>query len=526
MSHILYAAHPTVGHTSALRAIGAELRARGHATSFAIVRARVPFASLWPEPVRAASNLPAAIAAEGAEVLELAASPASLWHAARLPRATGQAELEIALALFTSSLEAQAREIAEYIRRTGAAVVVGDYLMPAALLAARLAERPFIAFYHSALPFPAEGAPPFGTILPESARGGDAWRAVLDSLPLDRRNVYVSLGTVFNGQPAVFRSLIPGAAAAGVHVVVSAGASFEALADLHSPSVHIHRRVPQVPFLERVDAVVTHGGEQHRAGVPRGGSADGGDPLRRGSGRKRASGRTARRRRAHERRGPFGGRREISRRVARGRRHRRSFQGFRACARGLPWRSRGGRCGDRSSPKPPGAIAGRPLDEHLSLAWEYVFESLSASACSTNTTRRRCCARSRSGRRSGDKGKIGRSRSTSFASGNVGAVHFQLLRRRLLSASAALDGGTARSLVIMATKPATSSVRPKNSASSASTTRSASLQTSLPRGVSSIANDRRSVLLWARTSSFFLDSARVASETSILSSAACSQTSA
>jgi MGT family glycosyltransferase len=338
--HILFAAHPTVGHTSALRAIGAALRARGHATGFAIVRVRAPFASLWPEPVRAASNLPAAIAAEGAEVLELTASPASLWHAARLPRATGQAELEIALALFTSGLEAQARQIAAHVRRTSASVVVGDYLMPAALLGARLAERPFVALYHSALPFPAEGAPPFGTILPESARGSDAWReaetrlermgaafdariaraarklglrtpgdglllhpiscdlnllatapelepgllpldgkvvmtgpclakgaalddagrAVLDSLPRDRRIVYVSLGTVFNGQPAVFRSLIAGAAAAGAHVVVSAGASFDALADLRSPSVQLHRRVPQVPLLERVDAVVTHGG--------------------------------------------------------------------------------------------------------------------------------------------------------------------------------------------------------------------------------------------------------------------------
>ena len=279
-----------------------ELRARGHATSFAIVHARVPFASLWPDPVRAASNLPAAIAAEGAEVLELAASPASLWHAARLPRATGQTELEIALALFTSGLEAQARQVAEHIRRTGAAFVVGDYLMPAALLGARLAGRPFVAVYHSALPFPAEGAPPFGTVLPESARGGDAWReaearlarmcagfdariaraarklglerprdglllrpisrdlnllatapelepgllpldgkvvmtgpclaqgaalddagrAVLDALPRDSRIVYLSLGTVFNGQPAVFRSLIAGAAAAGAHVVVAA----------------------------------------------------------------------------------------------------------------------------------------------------------------------------------------------------------------------------------------------------------------------------------------------------------------
>jgi MGT family glycosyltransferase len=338
--HILFAAHPTVGHTGALRAVAAELRTRGHATSFAIVHARVPFLSLWPEAVRAASRLPADINAEGAQVLELAASPVSLWHVARLPRAKGQAELEIALALFTSGLEAQARQIAAHVRQTGASVVVGDYLMPAALLGARLAQRPFVALYHSALPFAAEGAPPFGTVLPDSARASDAWReaqarlgrmcadfdarvasaarrlgleppgdglllnpisrdlnllatapelepgllplagpvvmvgpclpraaklddagrAVLDALPRDRRIVYVSLGTVFNGQPDVYRRLIAGASAAGAHVVVSAGASFDALADLRSPAVHILRRVPQVPLLERVDAVVTHGG--------------------------------------------------------------------------------------------------------------------------------------------------------------------------------------------------------------------------------------------------------------------------
>jgi MGT family glycosyltransferase len=337
---MLFAAHPTVGHTSALRAIGAELRARGHATSFAIVHARVPFHSLWPEPIRAANHLPSAIAAEGARVLGLSPSPASLWHAARLPSATGQAELEIALALFTSGLEAQARQIAAHVERTGASVVVGDYLMPAALLGARLAKRPFVALYHSALPFPADGAPPFGTVLPESARGTDAWReaearlarmsegfdarvaaaarelglrapgtrlllrplpvelnllattpelepglsplegnvrmtgpclpmrasldspgrAMLDALPRNGQIVYVSLGTVFNHRPAVYRALISGAAATGAQVIVSAGASFDALADLRSPTVQLHRRVPQVELLDRVDLVVTHGG--------------------------------------------------------------------------------------------------------------------------------------------------------------------------------------------------------------------------------------------------------------------------
>jgi MGT family glycosyltransferase len=338
--HVLFAAHPTVGHTGALRAIGGELRARGHATSFALVQARVPFESRWPEPVRAAAALPRSIASEGATLCSLTPSPLALWHAARLPRATGQGELEIALALFTSGLETQAREIAAHARKVEAAVIVGDYLMPAALLGARLAQRPFAALYHSALPFPAEEAPPFGTVLPESARGTAAWaeaearlarmsagfdrrvaqaaralgipapesellrqpistdlnllattpalepglrplsgpvvmtgpclpprgalddagRAVLDALPRGVRIVYVSLGTVFNDQPGAYRTLVAGAVATGAHVVVSAGASFEALAPLRGPGVQLFRRVPQVPLLDRVDAVITHGG--------------------------------------------------------------------------------------------------------------------------------------------------------------------------------------------------------------------------------------------------------------------------
>ncbi len=338
--HVLLAAHPTVGHTSALRAIGVELRARGHSTSFAIMDARVPWVDRWPEPVRAAASLPAAIRAEGATLVPLTPSAAGLWHAVRLPRATGQAELEVALALFTSGLEAQARQLAEGASRLGAAVVVGDYLMPAALLGARLAGLPFVALYHSALPFPAEGAPPFGTLLPEASRGSAPWReaearlermsaefdrrigeaaarlgvpspgrellarpispdlnllatapelepgllpltgevlmtgpclpgraalddagrALLEALPEARPRIYVSLGTVFNDKPAVYRALIAGAAAAGASVVVSAGASLEGLVSLSSSRVQLHRRVPQVQLLERVDAVITHGG--------------------------------------------------------------------------------------------------------------------------------------------------------------------------------------------------------------------------------------------------------------------------
>ncbi len=339
-AHILLAAHPTVGHTSALRAIGAELRARGHATSFALMHVRIPFAAAWPAPVRAAVSLPKLIAAEGANVLKLNPSPRALWYALQLPHAIGQKELEIALALFTSGLVAQARRIAAHTLRIGAAVVVGDYLMPAALLGACLARRPFVALYHSALPFPATDAPPFGTVLPKSSQGSQEWHdaearlarmstlfdqqvaraaaqlhlpapgtglltrpispnlnllatapvlepgllplaghvlmtgpclrrptplnrldpSLLNALPARRPTVYISLGTVFNGKPNVYRTLIAGAQAADASVIVSAGASEEALADLRSSRVRIFQQVPQVELLEHVDTVITHGG--------------------------------------------------------------------------------------------------------------------------------------------------------------------------------------------------------------------------------------------------------------------------
>ena len=336
----LLAAHPTVGHTGALRAMAAELRARGHRAAFALVHAQVPFAGRWPEPVRAAAQLPSLLASDGNTVLPLRPSLRALWHAVRLPLATGQQELALAISLFTAGMAGQAREIAAHCHAVGADVVVGDYLMPAALLGATLAGRPYVAVYHSALPFPAEGAPPFGTLLPESTRGSAEWTlateraealgsafgaqvsraaaqlgvapvpvdlvrtpvskslnilataqelepgllplqgpvvmtgpclprpapstgdvgALLAGLPAGRPTVYVSLGTVFNSKPTVYRVLVRGAQAAGANVLVSAGASLESLGDLAGTGVVLQRRVPQLEVLRHVDAVITHGG--------------------------------------------------------------------------------------------------------------------------------------------------------------------------------------------------------------------------------------------------------------------------
>ncbi|MBT9557272.1 MAG: glycosyltransferase family 1 protein [Myxococcales bacterium] len=188
MRRILLAAHPTIGHISALRAIGVQLRDRGHTVGFATTRVRLPISGLWPAPLQAGMEVESAIRSHGLEVLPLSPSPGAIWYAARLPWNTGHDELAVAIELFTVGLGNQAREIAAWASRMDADVIVGDYLMPAAMLAAGLVRRPYVALYHSALPFPVDGAAPFGSGLGTTDRGSPAWIAAEAALRrLERR---------------------------------------------------------------------------------------------------------------------------------------------------------------------------------------------------------------------------------------------------------------------------------------------------------------------------------------------------
>ncbi len=73
--------------------------------------------------------------------------------------------------------------------------------------------------------------------------------------------VYLSLGTVFNNRPEVFRTLIEALDTPGVQTIVSAGASYAELSAGKLPgNVLLFRRVPQVDLLPRVDLVIGHGG--------------------------------------------------------------------------------------------------------------------------------------------------------------------------------------------------------------------------------------------------------------------------
>lgn len=154
------------------------MRARGHHVAFATSVA--PAAPPWlplPEVVRTGGAIPAALARDGFEVVPLGLSLRSLRHAIMVPMSRGYTEMRHALSMFGADAVAQARTLAAAIDRHRADVVVGDYLMASAYLAARLKKRPFVAFYHSALPFPGPDRPPFGSGLPHHAPRDAAWAA-------------------------------------------------------------------------------------------------------------------------------------------------------------------------------------------------------------------------------------------------------------------------------------------------------------------------------------------------------------
>ena len=75
------------------------------------------------------------------------------------------------------------------------------------------------------------------------------------------KKIYVSLGTVFNDKPSVFRKIIKALENSPHDIIVSCGKSYNKLSRLNLPdNVHLFQSVPQLRILELVNAVITHGG--------------------------------------------------------------------------------------------------------------------------------------------------------------------------------------------------------------------------------------------------------------------------
>lgn len=79
------------------------------------------------------------------------------------------------------------------------------------------------------------------------------------ALDPDRPKIYVSLGTVFNNRPKVFRKILDAFRDGSVQLIVSAGAAFSRLGPVPA-HVLLHQSLDQMALLPQVDAVISHGG--------------------------------------------------------------------------------------------------------------------------------------------------------------------------------------------------------------------------------------------------------------------------
>jgi len=340
---IMFAAHLTIGHTRALSIVAKELRKMGHEVSFVMMDMEMPFASLMPEHLRTAMEIPRSFRRDGFPVFNVSSTLESMIYGLILPMKTGYKELECAIKFFTSGIDTQAKQISDYAKKWKADIIVADYLMLSGYFGSKLAGIPYISVYHTALPFKVDSAPAFGSGLHSDARKEDLDYAkscfskinevfmertkrassklgiddqlsfnkpisqdlnillskpflepslsdlseynVLFSgpcMPLESDSnindpclslvkglkatfVYVSLGTVFNNQINVFSTIINGITSLfekyeDLHIIVSAGATYDNLLSKSNERIHIYKRVPQAELLKSIHAVVTHGG--------------------------------------------------------------------------------------------------------------------------------------------------------------------------------------------------------------------------------------------------------------------------
>jgi MGT family glycosyltransferase len=339
MSDIAFLSHPTVGHLNTLLSTGLQLRSEGHRPRFFIPGGpALPF-RLKPDILNNVVDVPAMVERAGLPLERLRPALGVIFHAIRLARSSGYQESRIALELFTSGAVSTTKDILRRLERQPTEVLVADFAFFPAALAAEKLGLPWVAVYHSGLPFRGPGVPPWGSGLPigtegpelqraeaaeaevlaglrrkldkvrrelgldpgpedvlrtpaspwlnlvvsheaieaprthlgpscfyigpcfSTRRGTDAEGFPFDKLRTDAFKVYVSMGTVFNDRPEVFRTLLRGLDLPGVQVIVSGGAAYPSLASGPLPSnVLLFRRVPQVDLLPRMDLVIGHGG--------------------------------------------------------------------------------------------------------------------------------------------------------------------------------------------------------------------------------------------------------------------------
>lgn len=172
MGDFIFLCHSAVGHLNPLLTVALQARGDGHQ-----VRFMVP--GLQPSPqaaallqssslLKTAADIPRRISAEGfaVELLPPPLSQLGLAAAVPLGATSGYAETALAGLLFSRGLVHYAQLIRRRLCAAPPQALVIDYAFLQAALAADSLDIPYVAVYHSGLPFRGSAVPPFGSGLP------------------------------------------------------------------------------------------------------------------------------------------------------------------------------------------------------------------------------------------------------------------------------------------------------------------------------------------------------------------------
>lgn len=337
MSKILFLNQPSVGHLNTLLTIALQMREDGHQPEFLVPGSKGHDFNI--EIIKTAALIPNIIEKNGFAVKLVRPPLSTLLWSIFLPLASGYNEFMLAMELAGTGIQYYTQLILKHLEEQRPDMVVTDFSLFPAYLAAERAGIPYATVYHSGLPFSGKLIPPFGSGLPinenapllgkaflrreqfvlnrldarlnhtrrklglatlapkllsrpysqwlnliTSAEAIEAPRDNLtdntffigpcfgkrkeahsdfpfDQLQPNKYKVYVSLGTVFNNKPQVFRKIMAALDHPDYQVIISAGGAFAKLKQSTNPqNALIFPSVPQIDLLPLVDLVIGHGG--------------------------------------------------------------------------------------------------------------------------------------------------------------------------------------------------------------------------------------------------------------------------
>ncbi|MBN2007661.1 MAG: hypothetical protein JXA21_30230 [Anaerolineae bacterium] len=161
---VLFLTQPAVGHLNTLLSIASQMKADGHTVHFLLPGARGPKTNF--QVLDTVLMLPDILRQNDIPFDLIPLEFSMLWGGILWPFKSGYAEFTHAVEIFSQGIAHYTRHILKFVEQSPPDVLVTDFALVAAGLAAEIADIPYAVVYHSGLPFRGEGIPPFGSGLP------------------------------------------------------------------------------------------------------------------------------------------------------------------------------------------------------------------------------------------------------------------------------------------------------------------------------------------------------------------------